>query len=320
MNLRQMEYLLTIKETGNISRAAEKCYISQSGMSQQLSNIEKEIGAPLFLRMNNQLFPTREGDIYLRYAKEILGMHARAMKEIEDCRNPDRGRILIGVSPERGNAMLQQIFPVFQKDFPDIHFHIVENHLSELEQMVCNSQVDISESAYTPQVPSSLNDQVKHIDLYRERIMLIIPNTPYFQKKLEGLGAEEEGSVVDLRDFQDERFVIPTDTRIRLRSVVDWTFHTAEFTPNIVLETSNNLAALNFVSEGNYLSLIPQSYRYSIYGQTNQIYYRALKQDPYWIRSLIYRKQTKLTGAEKRLVRLIKDFHAPVIEKLGQDS
>lgn len=155
-------------------------------MSQQLSNIEKEIGAPLFLRMNNQLFPTREGDIYLRYAKEILGMHTRAMKEIEDCRNPDRGRILIGVSPERGNAMLQQIFPVFQKDFPDIHFHIVENHLSELEQMVCNSQVDISESAYTPQVPSSLNDQVKHIDLYRERIVLIIPNTPLFPEKAGG--------------------------------------------------------------------------------------------------------------------------------------
>ena len=48
MNLRQMEYLLAIVETKNISRAAERCYISQSGMSQQLASVEKELGDPCF--------------------------------------------------------------------------------------------------------------------------------------------------------------------------------------------------------------------------------------------------------------------------------
>ena len=256
----------------------------------------------------------------MRYAREILGLHARARKEMEDCMNPNRGRILIGVSPERGNAMMQQNFPIFQKDYPDIHFHIMENHLSELEQMVCNNQVDISEAAYTPQITTSLSEQVKHIDLYTERIMLIMPCTSYYQKKLETLGALEENGVVDLFDFRDESFVVPTDTRIRLRSIVDWTFHEAGIVPKIILETSNNLAALNFVSEGNYLSFVPQSYRYNIYGQTDRIYYRALKQNPYWVRSLIYRKETKLTEAEKRLVHIIQEFHEPTIEKLRKSN
>ena len=80
MNLRQMEYLLAIVETKNISRAAERCYISQSGMSQQLASVEKELGASMFQRINNELVPTREGEIYIRYAREILGLHARAKR------------------------------------------------------------------------------------------------------------------------------------------------------------------------------------------------------------------------------------------------
>lgn len=320
MNLRQMEYLLAIAEAKNISRAAERCFISQSGMSQQVAGIERELGVSLFQRINNELFPTREGEIYLRYAREILGLHARAKKEIEDCSNPNRGRILIGVSPERGNAMMQQIFPVFRKSYPDVQFHIMENHLNELEQMVCNSLLDLSEAAYTPQIPSSLSEYVKPINLYTERIMLIMPRTLYFEKKLERIGAEKEGSIVDLQEFQEDGFIIPTGVRLRLRSIVDWTFEEAGFVPRVMLETSNNVAALNFVAGGNYLSFVPQSYYYSIYAQTDRIYYRVLKQNPYWIRAMIYRKESRLTEAEKRLIGIIRDFHQPTVESLKQDN
>lgn len=320
MNLRQMEYLLAIAEAKNISRAAERCFISQSGMSQQVAGIERELGVSVFQRINNELFPTREGEIYLRYAREILGLHARAMKEIEDCSNPNRGRILIGVSPERGNAMMQQIFPIFRKSYPDVQFHIMENHLNELEQMVCNSLLDLSEAAYTPQIPSSLSEYVKPINLYTERIMLIMPRTLYFQKKLERIGAEQDGSIVDLREFQEDGFIIPTGVRLRLRSIVDWTFEEAGFVPKVMLETSNNVAALNFVAGGNYLSFVPQSYYYSIYAQTDRIYYRVLRQNPYWIRAMICRKESRLTEAEKRLVGIIREFHQPMVESLNQDN
>ena len=72
--------------------------------------MEKELGASMFQRINNELVPTREGEIYIRYAREILGLHARAKREMEDCANPNSGRILIGVSPERGNADIP-VFP-----------------------------------------------------------------------------------------------------------------------------------------------------------------------------------------------------------------
>lgn len=320
MNLRQMEYMLTIVETKNISRAAERCYISQSGMSQQLASVERELGVTLFKRVNNELVPTQEGDIYLRYAKEILGLHARALREMEDCANPNKGKIIIGVSPERGNAMIQQVFPVFRRSFPQMQIQIVENHLEELEQMVCNNLVNISEASYTPEIATSISEQVKKIDLYSERIMLIMPRTPYFERKLERLGASEEGSVVDLREFKEENFVLPTQVRVRLRSLVDRLFEEAGFVPRVALETSNNASAINYVADGDYVSLVPQSYCYSILGKTERIFYRVVTQNPYWIRAMIYRKEAKLTEAEKELVRVIKEYHRPVMEQLKQDN
>lgn len=319
MNLRQMEYLLTIVETKNISRAADRCYISQSGMSQQLASVERELGVSLFQRVNNELIPTKEGDIYLHYAREILGLHTRALKEIEDCANPNKGRILIGIGPERGNAMIQQVFPVFRRSYPQMQLQIVENHLQELEQMVCNNMLDISEAAYTPEIPASISEHVKKIDLYAERIMLIMPQNSYYERKLEQLRALEDYSVVDLCDFRNENFILPTEVRVRLRTVLDRTFENAGFGPKVTLETSNNASAINYVADGNYVSLVPQSYCYSIYGKTDRVFYRALKQNPYWIRALIYRKETKLTDAEKKLISVIKDFHKPVIENLKRD-
>ncbi|MCI8576704.1 MAG: LysR family transcriptional regulator [Lachnospiraceae bacterium] len=320
MNLRQMEYLLMIVETRNISRAAERCYISQSGMSQQLASIERELGVPVFRRVNNELCPTREGEIYIRYAREILGLHARARREIEECSRLARRRILIGVSPERGNAMMQQILPIFRQSYPDVQLRIIEGHLKELEQMVCDRVIDISEASYSPQVSSSISKLVKNIDLYSERIMLALPKLPYYQKKLVQLGAGEDGSVVDLWDFQNEKFILPTEVRIRLRSVVDWVFQEANFSPIITLETSNNASALNFVAEGSGLSLIPQSYYYSTYAQTDQIYYRAIRQNPFWIRAVIYRRDSRLNDAEKKLVNIIRDFHRPIMEMLKKDN
>ena len=50
MNLRQIENILTIAEEKNITKAAEKLYISQPALNQQLLNLEKELGTPLFQR------------------------------------------------------------------------------------------------------------------------------------------------------------------------------------------------------------------------------------------------------------------------------
>lgn len=74
MQLQQIRYILAIAEAGNISKAAEQMYVSQSALSQQLSKVEKELGVPLFLRSGRNLEMTEAGRIYVNAAVAMLNI------------------------------------------------------------------------------------------------------------------------------------------------------------------------------------------------------------------------------------------------------
>ena len=59
MDLRQIEYIIAIEQEESISKAAEKLFITQSALNQQLLKLEKELGMPLFERKKRQMIPHR---------------------------------------------------------------------------------------------------------------------------------------------------------------------------------------------------------------------------------------------------------------------
>ena len=73
-------YLLAVKEQGNISKAAEKMFISQSAVSQQLAKIQKELGVKIFEKKEGILIPTSAGKIVLRTAEQVLNVE----RDMED--------------------------------------------------------------------------------------------------------------------------------------------------------------------------------------------------------------------------------------------
>ena len=72
MNLNQLEYFITAAETLNFTRAAAKCYISQTAMTQQIRALEKTVGTALFLRDNHHVELTAAGKVLLNEAHLIL--------------------------------------------------------------------------------------------------------------------------------------------------------------------------------------------------------------------------------------------------------
>ena len=83
MNLQQIKYMIAISEELNISKAAEKMFISQSAMSQQLMNLENELGTRLFERGERTLRITKAGSIYLNAAKAILNIERSFQNEMD---------------------------------------------------------------------------------------------------------------------------------------------------------------------------------------------------------------------------------------------
>lgn len=83
MNIKHLNYVVTIAQERNITKAAEKLFISQSSLSYALSSIEKEVGQPLFYRQKNGVIITQAGEKYVEAAQKILHIQDELMKELK---------------------------------------------------------------------------------------------------------------------------------------------------------------------------------------------------------------------------------------------
>lgn len=72
MTLQQLKYVVTVAETGNISEAARKLFISQPSMTNAIKELEEEMQVMIFRRTNKGVIVTNEGDIFLAYARQVL--------------------------------------------------------------------------------------------------------------------------------------------------------------------------------------------------------------------------------------------------------
>ena len=111
MDLKQIEYILKIAEEKNITHAAEKLFITQSALNQQLLKLEKELGCPLFYRSRTDWRPTPAGEIYLDTARQILILKKNAYDQIHDLTEYQKNTIRIGFTPGRGIDMFSQVSP-----------------------------------------------------------------------------------------------------------------------------------------------------------------------------------------------------------------
>lgn len=83
MNTKQLEYILAIAEEKSLSKAAERFYITQSALSQQLTKLKKEGLPPLFVLKGKEMCLTDAGKIYVNGARAILRAEEDAVRTLE---------------------------------------------------------------------------------------------------------------------------------------------------------------------------------------------------------------------------------------------
>ena len=77
MDLKQLEYIIAIADEQSISKAAEKLYMTQSALNQQLLRLERELGLLLFHRIKHSMVPTYAGNVYLAAAGGFWGLRKK---------------------------------------------------------------------------------------------------------------------------------------------------------------------------------------------------------------------------------------------------
>ena len=251
MNVRSMEYLLAIEKTGSLSAAGRLLKVSQPTLTVFVQGLEQQLGAALFRREGRCLVPTAQGQVLLNAAREIVAVKEQTYQTIHRLTHRQSSRIVIGATPLRGSLMVAQVFPAFNRRFPDVELVIREGYTRDIKDWVQRGQVDCALSSYI-----SGEEGFEIIATMKEEIVAAVPGFHPMAAM-----ARERGDAlpcVDIRCFADSPFVLMAEGNTA-RAVYDRIMEKEGLRPTEVFETNNLLVLCRMVGQGMGVALIPAS-------------------------------------------------------------
>ncbi len=141
MTLRHFKIFIEVCETMNMTQAAERLYISQSAVSQAISDLEAFYGTKLFERLSKRIYLTDAGEKLLSYARHITKMTEEAEASIKSL--SESGVIRIGASVTVGSAILPKLVKSFRNVSPTTSFEVIEDNTTVIESLILNNEVDL---------------------------------------------------------------------------------------------------------------------------------------------------------------------------------
>ena len=252
MDLKSFHYLLTIADCRNLTRAAEKLYLSQPALSKFLRKIEGELGSPLFHRSQKILTPTYLGIHYLAYANKIIALENDWDRECRDLLSDKKGRLAVAVPLMRGSCLIPETLSRFYEYYPQVQVTLLEQAYG-VETKLTSQAVDFAIYSDTRESPQYISDI-----LCREEIVLVLPSGHKLAEKAE---TRENCRYpwLALEHLEDQPFVLqdPEQTTGKLTQNL---FKESKIYPKIVLQTRNSALALEMVARGLALTVAPESY------------------------------------------------------------
>lgn len=124
MDFKQLEYFKTIKEEGSISRAAEKLYISQQGLSKAVHALEKELDCSLFERSSRGVMLTEAGTVLMKHVEQVLMERDAIVREMSKFR--EHSRLAIHMAIGSRFSLPKGLFKDYADVYPDVELDVHE--------------------------------------------------------------------------------------------------------------------------------------------------------------------------------------------------
>ena len=137
MDLTSLYYFQELSKDLNMTKTAERLYISQQTLSNHIQRLEQYYGTKLFYRKPS-LSLTCAGEFVLSFA-QVVGKEERNLKDIlSDVEHQERGTLRVGASMARGTQFLPRILPDFHQMYPRVEVRFVEGLSANLEKKIAN--------------------------------------------------------------------------------------------------------------------------------------------------------------------------------------
>lgn len=168
MELRHLRYFITVAQEQSFTRAAEKLFTAQPSLSQQIKDLEQEVGVNLFERSSRKIQLTDEGKAFFIYAEKALENAKLAVASARQVAQQKNNQIHIGFLNVAELKVMPHILAKLKKTMPDLKIHLHSLFCLEQLQRLKNAELDLSITRFQLDHPDFEN-----IHLLTEQIHLV---------------------------------------------------------------------------------------------------------------------------------------------------
>lgn len=247
MELRHLKYFAAVAEELNFRRAAEVVHVAQPALSQQIKQLEDELGVALFVRSHHKVTLTAAGQAFYASAQTILRQAQQAVADARAVEHGEAGRISLGIVSAAAISVLPALLAFMRAQLPRAEVELRE--LAPGEQIEALTQHKLDLGLFHAELR---NPAFETAVVARERLMVALPRTNKFARNKQ----------IDLRQVANETVILPARHNVPgyfecARAV----FQAAEVTPEHVYHTSLLQTGVLLVGAGLGISLVPESFQ-----------------------------------------------------------
>lgn len=171
MNIRDLQYLVTLADLKHFGRAAEACFVSQPTLSTQIRKLEDELGVQIFERAPRKVLLTEVGKELVERAKMVLRDVEQIREVAKRTKDPHSGSVRLGVFPTLGPYLLPHIVPPIHQQFPNLELLLFEEKTEELMRQLAEGRLDAALLALP------LDDDSMQVEtLFEEPFVMALPS------------------------------------------------------------------------------------------------------------------------------------------------
>lgn len=237
MNINQFQYVLAISKYGSISKAANALFVSQPSISQQLHELETELGVPLFTRHSRGLTLTDAGKVFVKDAGHILDEINALKSKMYAQAEQTKKRIRMGVMWSFFEHKVTELITTFHSEHSDIDIALYPNDGMNLLQNLTDHKVDCI-------IILCGEDDVNDVQL--EKIELAAFHTCVLLNKESDLCKKE---IIQIRDLEGRQVLLPGPQSLLTKALLKYC-ELSLVNPNVLFYSSNIDVTFSYVEKG----------------------------------------------------------------------
>ena len=243
MELRQLKYFVKSAEYLNFSVAAKHLYITQSTLSQQIKQLEFELGFELFLRNSRHISLTEAGEEFLPFARKTIDDAEDAVQRLHDLQHVKVGTLRVGVTYSLSTVLTEGVIS-FMKVFPGIKLEIYYKTVDELLTLLRDRKLDFILS-YKPLCDAP---DINSMPLFENSLAVVVcKEHPLANKKN-----------IQLQELEGRQLILPAKG-LQARMMLDKLMEQKNIMLASKLELNETNILLQLVSTGNFATILSTS-------------------------------------------------------------